>query len=636
MKPVKTGEPVLGVMVTSRMVHAVLIRADAGSPVVLQRFTRPRNSRQGVAAPALTPAMANLIPELQEELSGSDYTIQFGESGNNTGSDLFLRSEFGDRQGVPGDGTGEAVDKAANFMYELSEILDECRKLGYERPAVAFCAGSSDVAHVELHVLGKEKKSRGRDRAAGKDGPNESRAKAPDRDELVKLLKEQYKGSVEEDRVAFVEMAPAESGTFRYMALVPKADEPVAITLQAMRKQKDERPPNAKLLDAEALLYLGLARAFNHLGTTFLESPTQEPRGNRRERRAEAELSAVTGYTLVVRAGAEDTLLYFLDGNTLKHYESMRSLTAFDSPDTICSRVLLQQDEYGVEEVSRVFLLSEEREGELIDSFRAFFPDAEIRSLRDVIPGLGSQAAGEVQYGALIPAVGAALRLLDLPQYRSAFEDVNLLPQRLIRQRIELPFTWHVLVLSIVLFCTAGFFGARYMLVEQEIAKYEELLKTYPPDLEDADPRVLQARIDSMQAAYNGYMKALAVLDTLLVGSDTWSRSLEDLSRETAAVKGIWVESWTPSAGRVVLSGNATARNRVVQLAERMGGELQALTFSEIREWPVYSFTMLVPLKAELPEAAKYLRELAATNPQHTAASASDSALVAPAAIAAQ
>src|SRR5690606_4766112 len=104
---------------------------------------------------------------------------------------------------------------------------------------------------------------------------------------------------------------------------------------------------------------------------------------------------------------------------------------------------------------------------------------------------------------------------------------------------------------------------------------YEELLKTYPPDLEDADPRVLQARIDSMQAAYNGYMKALAVLDTLLVGSDTWSRSLEDLSRETAAVKGIWVESWTPSAGRVVLSGNATARNRVVQLAERMGGELQ-------------------------------------------------------------
>jgi len=74
----------------------------------------------------------------------------------------------------------------------------------------------------------------------------------------------------------------------------------------------------------------------------------------------------------------------------------------------------------------------------------------------------------------------------------------------------------------------------------------------------------------------------------------------------------------------------------VVQLAERMGGELQALTFSEIREWPVYSFTMLVPLKAELPEAAKYLRELAATNPQHTAASASDSALVAPAAIAAQ
>lgn len=617
MKPVKNGEPVLGVMVTSRMVHAVLVQADAGSPVVLQRFTRPRNSRHGASSPAMTPSMANLVPELQEELSGSDYTIHIGEGGaGNSGSDLFLRSEFGDRQGIEGDGTGEAAEKGANFMYELSDILDECRKLGYERPAVAFCAGSSEVAHVELHVLGKEKKSRGRDNGAGKETAGENRAKAPGRDELVKLLKEQYKGAIEEDRVAFVGMAPADSGTQRYLALVPKVNEPVGITLQAMRKQKDERPPNARLLDAEASLYLGIARALVHAGTRPDIDLAQESAKKGREKRVETRTSPVTGYTLLVRAGAEDTLLYFLEGDTLKHFESMRSLTAFDSPDTICSRVLLQQDEYGIEDVSRVFLLSEEREGELIDSFRAFFPDAEIRSLRSLVPETSTQAAGEVNYGALIPAIGAAIRLLDVPRYRVAFENVNLLPQRLVRQRVELPFTWHVLVLSIVLFCTAGFFGARYMLVEQEIARYEELLRAYPPDLEDADPRVLQARIDSMQAAYNGYMKALAVLDTLLIGSDQWSRGLEDISRESAAVRGIWVESWTPSAGKVTLTGNATARDRVVQLAERMGGDLQALTFSEIREWPVYSFTMQIPLEVDLPEAAKYLRERAMVDSQ--------------------
>jgi hypothetical protein len=192
-----------------------------------------------------------------------------------------------------------------------------------------------------------------------------------------------------------------------------------------------------------------------------------------------------------------------------------------------------------------------------------------------------------------------------------------------------------VLVLSIVLFCTAGFFGARYVLVEREIAEYEELLRNYPPDLENADPRVLQARIDSMQTAYNGYMKALAVLDTLLIGSDQWSRGLEEISRESAAVRGIWVESWAPSAGKVTLAGNATARDRVVQLAERMEGSIQALTFSEIREWPVYSFTMQIPLEVELPEAAKYLRERAIADPlQAVGAGSAPDAAPAPEAVA--
>ncbi|HET6568180.1 MAG TPA: hypothetical protein VFG50_09460 [Rhodothermales bacterium] len=605
MKPAKTGEPVLGVMVTSRMLHAVLVRAEANGPVVVQRFVRHRNSRQGMAAATLTPSMANLVPELQEELSGNDFTLQIGEGAGGSGNanDLFLRSEFGEKGGLSGDGTGEAAERAANFMYELSEVLDECRKLGHERPRVAFCSGSAEMANVELVVLPKEKKRKpSRSSDGEKDKGEQARAsKIPGREELFKLLKEQYKGAVEEDRVAFLPMIAAESGTHRYLALVPKANEPVAVTLLAMRKQKDERPPNARLLDSEASLYLGLARAMMRSGE---QSPEGEP-----GKKAASDRVPVTGNTLLVRAGAEDTLLYFFEGDRLKHYESMRSLTTFDSPDTICSRVLLQQDEYGVEEVSRVFLLSEERERELQESFVAFFPDAEIRSIREVLPSLGNQASAEINYGALIPAVGVAMRLLDLPRYRGLFEEVNLLPRRLVRQKVELPFTWHVLALGVLLFCTALFFGARYVLMEQQIQKYNDMLSAYPPNLENSDPKVLQARIDSMQNAYNGYVHALAVLDTLLKGSDQWSRGLEQLSSETAAVRGIWVEGWTPGNHQVTLTGNATARDRVVQLAQHVQGSIQSVTFSEIRDWPVYTFNMKVPLENDLPEAAKYLRE---------------------------
>jgi Tfp pilus assembly protein PilN len=585
MKTAKTNQPVLGVMVNSRTLHAILVQAESSGLVVLQRYVRQRNSRPA-AAQVRTPSMANMVPELQGEVGGSDYTIQFGD-GSGSSNDLFLKSEFGGLPtGVVSEkGEGDSNERSANFMYELSEILDECRQAGYERPLVAFCVASAEVAHVEMHVLPK-KKGKG-ESSESKAANSAKEAKPASREQLLKLLGEQYKGDFDTDAVGFMPMMPSDAGNLRYLAIVPKKHEPVSVTLNAMRRQKDERPPNARLLDTEGSLFLGLARG-------VLRKIGKEGKGS----------------TLLVRAGAEDTLLFFMEGERLRHYESMRSLTAFDSPDTICSRVLLQQDEYGVEEVHNVLLQSEEREDQLVESFRAFFPEANVTSIREHLPASGSISTTE-SGGAFVPALGVAMRLLGVEPFHTGFEDVNLLPKRLVRRKVELPFTWHTLVLSSVLFCTALFFGSRYVIMEQEIEEYRDMLRQYPPTLAEADPRALQARIDSMQNLYNGYIRALSVLDTLLVGSDQWSRGLEDLSRESSAVRGVWIDSWRPQGSRVTLTGNSTSRDRIVQIAERLEATIQSLTFSEIREWPVYSFVMTIPLEQELPEAALYLRERA-------------------------
>src|SRR5690606_17102141 len=131
----------------------------------------------------------------------------------------------------------------------------------------------------------------------------------------------------------------------------------VAATLGVIRQPQDEVTPLVRLLDTETSVFLGLARAW---------SAEREP----------SDAGQGPGHTLIVRAGTEDTLVLFVQGNTLRHFESMRSLTVFDSPDTICSRVLLLQDEYGIDDVHDVLLLSEEREEDMIESFTLFFPDA--------------------------------------------------------------------------------------------------------------------------------------------------------------------------------------------------------------------------------------------------------------------
>ncbi len=579
MKTNKSNEYVLGVTVTGRAVFGVLLQAGTVEPVVLHRMVRHRVSRAITQHPAMVAAGVDM-----HEASGNDFTLHIGDNapGAAAGSELFLSSEMA-ALGLGGDKRNGSDHSAAplTFEFELSEMLDECARAGYPKPTVAFSVPSSDVTHIELRVPEKMRRKAGSNPEKGR--------KKPAPEQLMSLLEAQHQGDIDEERVAFVPMTPSEDGEMRYLALVAKPSEPVAGTLGILRAQKDEPMPSIRLLDTESSLYLGIAR---------MAARTSEASHGK------------TGHTLVVRTGMDDTLVMFVKGEQLHHYESMRSLTAFDSPETICSRVLLQQDEYGIDDVQDVIVLSEDHEIDLIESFRIFFPEVRVSSLHDFLPG-GEMGASHRPVPLAVATV-TAFRLLKTSRATTPFEEVNLLPRKYLRKKIVLPFTLPVLFLSVLLFMTAFFFGGRFVAMEGKIDTANEKLRHFPPDLENAEPRVLQARIDSLHAVHTAYTQALSVLDSLLVGSDRWSRGLEKLSRETARTPGLWVEGWHPGDTMVELVGSATSREKVVEFAERLNGDVEALQFSEIRDATVYSFTMQVPLGYELPQAALYLREKAA------------------------
>ena len=94
MQSKRSSDLILGVMITSRMLHAVLIQQEANGSKILRRFTRQRVTR------ATQSGMLTNVPELQEETAGdNDFTIQFGD-GTENNSNLFLSSEFGGVSGL--------------------------------------------------------------------------------------------------------------------------------------------------------------------------------------------------------------------------------------------------------------------------------------------------------------------------------------------------------------------------------------------------------------------------------------------------------------------------------------------------------------------------------------------------------
>jgi hypothetical protein len=590
-------DSILGVTISGRSLHAVLVQDGPDGPEVLRRFARQLSS-SSIGSSVELPGSAN--ESLDDDSPVGDFTIQFGGA-NSSSSDLFLSSEF---QGVEGatsddDGGGTVNATLETFDIEVAEILNECAEAGFPDPFVSFCVSSAHVTCVELQIA----------QEAGSKKKEEAQDGKIDSDVLIELLSAQLDTSIDHERVAFLPMTRSDSGMRRRLAILAKNADPVAGTLIAMRDRK-VRMPAVRLMDSEVSIYFGMARAAYYLSSAEAGMALEDDAEDASYAPEVAPTDTGPRKTLVVRAGSEDTLVMFLQDDELLHYESLRSITTYDAPETICSRVLLLQDEYGVGDVQHVLLLSDDREDAIVESFKMFFSDTRVESVRKYLPKFESDDQESASPSNAALAVAVALRLVNDELYQGAFEDVNLLPKKLLRRRIKLPVTWHVFAIYGALFVTVVFFVGRYFTIESDIKAKRYNVEQFAEDVAFADPLVLQARVDSINAITKGYRRALLVLDSLLIGSDTWSRSLEMTNREAAVVKGIWVDRWRPSEGNVViLTGNATSRDRIVSLAERVDGQINELTFSEIREAPVYTFEMRVPLKVELPEAARYLRE---------------------------
>jgi hypothetical protein len=584
-------EYALGLVVAERHLHALLLERSPEGTEVVRRFTRRRGGSYAAGGGfadeddygAGTPGLEG------EETSGGDFTIQFGDDAGGGDDNLFLGSEFGDLEGDDDfDGasfgsSGANGGAAADFSLELGDLLEECANAGYPDPALAFCLPASDVTQVEVVLDDVEA------------APGEAPPEEVDRKTLREALDGQYDGQLEKGRFAFLPMTPTPEGQARFLALVGRPTDPVVSTLRAMKGQ-NERLPGHGLLEAEPSLYLGLTRA------------------------ALANAGAEQDDALVVRVGEENTLALFTRGPAVHQVETLRSLTAEDAPETVCSRVLLLQDEYGIDDMEHVLVAGPgQEEAALVESFEMFFPEAHVEPMRRHLP---AGATAEDDPAAGLTAVAAALRLTGHADYAPYFEDVDLLPPKLLIRRFELPFSSAVPLLLALLAVAGIFFGVRYQHMESEQAEVQRRLNAYPENFAEKTPKQLQADIDSVKSTSERYIDGLETLDDLLMGSDQWSHALAEISRETAAVSGIWVENWTPQSQSVRLQGNATSRDRVVELAERTEGRIQSVTFSEIREWPVYSFSMEVPLKKGLPEATKYLREQALASADSAAASA--------------
>ena len=586
MKKSNAHHAVLGVYVAPETIEAVLLRQGDGHVDVVQRFVRQRTSQSELVA---TKDLALALPGLKTA-DDSDYTLEVGD-GSAGAADAFLPSEFGGfKSGKSRSTTAkEAATVGAGgthgrpFAAQLKDILQECLALGYEHPDVAFCIAPPDVSYVELPLPSAGEKD---------ETPPTGSITAADRKRLLALLPQHFSGPIQEDRVAFMPLAVHQDRR-RFLALVADPAEPVAQTLDALRAQQTAVAPSSRLLDAEPSLYTSLlAHSLSSVDRSLSPQPGE--------------------HTAIIRIGVDDTLVLFFDGVRLRALERLRSLTSFDAPDTVCSRVLLQQDEKRIGELHNILVLSAGRDERLLHAFRGYYPDAAVESMHRVLSDCGvrlpDEADGVLKAGT-VPAIGIGLRRLEAWDTEA---EVNLLPRTLRKRgRRKIGFAWHSAVALVLLLGVCVFTYLRYDAKAGEIEAEREVQRLNPIPPPTMDPDVLQFRVDSLDAAYATYTRALDLIDSLLVGSDKWVSTFERVSRATRSVPQTWIDSFDPQGDYSArLTGYSLSRLAIVDLSRRLNGAIEQMTYQDIGERRVFNYDMVIPIPNEMPRAALYLRNV--------------------------
>lgn len=585
---------VLGVYVTPRLIEAVLLERSNGQVRFVRRFVRQRLKEQMFSSAA---SLATAVPGMKSS-DEADFSLIVGDGNGSGSSDLFMATEFGlggrDRKGGHGGGA-EAPRRATSFAPELREILTECRNQGFAAPELAFCVAPPDVSYVELSVPpGEGARSKPAVRLPGTGGGTVA---GTSRRRLEELLAGKHTGAYDRERVAFLPLAPA-GGEARFLAVVPEPGDAVLATLDMLQAQLKQAAPVASVVDSELSTYAALTHRL---------------------------LPATERTVAVVRVGAEDTLLLFLKGKELRHVERLRSLTTYDAPETISSRVLLQQDELKLGALHQVLVHTEGRADRLLESFRNAHPGATVQPVQEVLIGSHVQPpreGDEALTPGSIPAIGVALRWIEQWDREEEVPLVNLLPKKLRRRKKQTGgFAWHTVAMLLALFAAAFLFTWQYLQDSDALRERRAAYAMSPVQMPVSNPAALKARVDSLRAQYAQYTHALAVLDSLLLGSDRWSRYLEKISRSTDAIPGLWLTGWQPQGNQVRISGTALSQTRIAQFARRHEGSIEQVhsfvVENEARRVEVFTFTMTAPVPLRIPYAAQYLREVASGEVDH-------------------
>ena len=303
--------------------------------------------------------------------------------------------------------------------------------------------------------------------------------------------------------------------------------------------------------------------------------------------------------TVMIYVGVEFTRLIFMKG---KHFYQFAPILGegYDSPNlgnTVYSRLLLEQDNLGIPRISRIILAGEGKRINLKEFLIQQMPDQEVDYLlatqldTSALPPEQQEMVSEFA----IP-IGVGWRVLE-PESPKLYA-INLLPASVQEGQRALKLGWHGYMLLALLFLSTLFFSMSISKKYSEIAEEEQVLQLKQAQI--AENEALQASIVDLEQQLVRFKTSLALYDSIVPGSERWSKTFTQLSHGVEDLNSIWLTDVAANEkGTFTMNGYTVYRTRIPRLSTLFDNSLlKEVTVQEIRKVPVYKYIIEVPAPA--------------------------------------
>jgi len=284
---------------------------------------------------------------------------------------------------------------------------------------------------------------------------------------------------------------------------------------------------------------------------------------------------------------------------------------------TVCSRILLEQDLAELPDIDRVLLAGPGCPLSTQALVETKFPGAEVSLLN--LPKLKLKPLSEDEQNLLIAyAIPIGLAWKALAPKNSSLYPTNFLPSARKKRQNPLALAWHTVALLTLLAASGLFFGLATRNQAQQISRQELGAQLLEEQIQATRPYV--RIVEELQAEIVGYEQDLALLDTLAARQAHLSGPLRSLATVVERTGNLWFRRVSTDASHIsvqgaqnseenhlpqtlFIEGYALYRNRLTRLADRFEEErIRSVIRADIRGRTVYEFAMTLPLKNQAEE----------------------------------